>query len=175
MCIALLAGLGLDAVWRWHRRFGPVLAVGFVVLAVVEVAQLPAPTATAIRGEHDDWIGYLRAQPSEPIAIVPFPPGPTEVDYAGTTMSMLLGLDLEQPIVNGYSGFFPSDYVELRKQMHEFPSADTVAALRNFDVRWVVAENAWLTPRRRATMERLGFGGQPAFAGRDRSVFAMPR
>jgi hypothetical protein len=174
MCIALLAGLGLDAVWRWHRRLGPVLAVAFAVLAVVEVAQLPAPTATAIRGEHDDWIDYLRAQPSEPIAMVPFPPGPTEVDYSGTTLSMLLGLDVEQPMVNGYSGFFPSDYVELRKQMRGFPSDDTVAALGNFDVRWIVVENAWLTPARRARMVRLGFAEQPAFAGRDRSVYAMP-
>jgi hypothetical protein len=174
MCDALLAGLGLDAVWRWRARWGPALAVALTLLAVLEVAQLPARTAPAIRGHHGDWIDYLRGRPDAPIAMVPFPAGPTEVDYAGTTMSMLLTLRVPQPTVNGYSGFFPADYIELRMQMRDFPDARTLAALQNFGVRSIVVENAWLTPGRHARMTALGFAARPAFAGQDRSVYLLP-
>jgi hypothetical protein len=175
VCIALLAGLGLDAVWRWRRRWGPVLAIGLTVLAVAEVAQLPAHTAPAIRGENDDWIAFLRHQPDEPIALVPFPVGPSEVDYTGTTLAMLLTLHLDQPTVNGYSGFFPGDYVALRKEMADFPDRRTLSSLQAFGVRRIVVENRWLTPERRDRMRALGFTARPQFAGHDRSVYDVPR
>ena len=34
------------------------------------------------------------------------------------------------PMVNGYSGFIPKSYAELRKEMVTFPSDEAVAALR---------------------------------------------
>jgi hypothetical protein len=174
VCVALLAGLGLDALWRWRRSWGPAIAIALTALAVFEVAQLPAHTAPAIRGDNADWIAYLQHEPDAPIAMVPFPVGPSEVDYTGTTLGMLLTLRVDQPSVNGYSGFFPADYVALRKEMADFPDDRTLASLRAFGVRRIVVENRWLTPERRARLRALGFAARPQFTGRDRSVYEVP-
>jgi hypothetical protein len=87
---------------------------------------------------------------------------------------MLLTLHVDQPTVNGYSGFFPADYVALRKEMADFPDDRTLASLRAFGVRRIVVENRWLTPGRRARLRGLGFAARPQFTGRDRSVYEVP-
>src|SRR5262249_53016858 len=112
--IALLAGFGLDALRRWSRRWGAALAIALCALAIVEVVQVPLATAPAIPGHNADWVAYLSAQPRGPVAMVPFPRGPTSVDYADTTTAMLLGLEHGHPLVNGYSGFFPARAIGLR-------------------------------------------------------------
>jgi hypothetical protein len=97
--------------------------------------------------------------------------GPTSFDYADTTTAMLLGLEHGHPLVNGYSGFFPARAIDLRHVMDEFPTAASLAALQDLDVQWIVVD--WLSATRRAQLGTLGFGA-PAFAGRDRTVWAMP-
>ena len=136
--------------------------------------QLPQHTEPATPGDDADWVAWLADQPEAPVAMIPFPPGPSSVDYADTTTAMLLALDHGDPLVNGYSGFFPSRFVALRKEMAAFPSAGTLAALEDLDVRFLVVDNAWLTDTRRDQMERLGIAPTPAFTGADRSVFELP-
>ena len=57
--VALLAGLGLDALWRWWHRWGAVLAIALTALAIIEVAQTPLHTEPAIPGHNADWVSYL--------------------------------------------------------------------------------------------------------------------
>jgi hypothetical protein len=161
--------------WRRDRRVGPVFAVLLTLLAVVEVVQLPAHTAKAVTGHDDDWVAYLDTQPEHPVAIVPFPESGSVVDYDDTTEVMLLGLDFDQPLVNGYSGFFPESYSELRVTMQTFPDEASVAALQAFDVQWVVVPNDWLTTARIVAMELNGFDEEPVFHGDERSVYEVPR
>ena len=172
--VALLAGLGLDALWRWWHRWGAVLAIALTALAIIEVAQTPLHTEPAIPGHNADWVSYLSHRPDAPIAMIPFPVGPSSIDYADTTTAMLLGLEHGHPLVNGYSGFFPQRYIDLRKDMADFPSEQTIQELRDLHVRDIVVDNDWLTDARAAEMQQLGFTPQPAFAGKDRSVFTLP-
>ena len=60
--VALLAGLGLDALWRWWHRWGAVLAIALTALAIIEVAQTPLRTEPAIPG------------PQRRLGLVPLPP-----------------------------------------------------------------------------------------------------
>lgn len=43
-----------------------------------------------------------------------------------------------RPLLNGYSGFFPRSYMELRQQIERFPSDDTIAYLQRRRVRFLV-------------------------------------
>jgi hypothetical protein len=106
--------------------------------------------------------------------MIPFPVGPSSVDCADTTTAMLLGLEHGHPLVNGYSGFFPQRYIDLRKDMADFPSEQTIQELRDLHVHDIVVDNDWLTDARAAAMQQLGFTPHPAFAGKDRSVFTLP-
>jgi hypothetical protein len=175
VCLALLAGLGLGALWRWWRRWGAILAIALTALAIIEVALTPLHTEPAIPGHNADWVSYVSDQPVAPVAMIPFPASPSSVDYADTTTAMLLGLEHDHPLVNGYSGFFPARYIDLRKDMAAFPSAPTVEELRDLHVRNIVVDNVWLTDERAAAMQDLGFTAMPAFAGEDRSVYAVPK
>ena len=77
--------------------------------------------------------------------MIPFPASPSSIDYADTTTAMLLGLEHGHPLVNGYSGFFPQRYIDLRKDMADFPSEQTITELRDLHVHDIVVDNAWLT------------------------------
>jgi hypothetical protein len=42
------------------------------------------------------------------------------------------------PLVNGYSGYYPPDYIETVARMRTFPDDDSIARLRTLDVRYVI-------------------------------------
>jgi hypothetical protein len=174
VAIAVLAGFGLDALWRVRRQLGPALAILVTLLGVMEVVQLPAHTARAIEPGNGDWVAFLDRQPDSRVAIVPFPETGSVNDYDDTTEAMLLLLHSGQKLVNGYSGFFPSSYNDLRGVMLTFPDATSVVALREAHVRWVVVPNDWLTDARLLGLQLEGFSADPAFAGDRRSVWAVP-
>jgi hypothetical protein len=173
VCLVLLAGFGLDWLWRRRHRAGRVIAVAVTVLALLEGAQFPARTAPALEGHDDDWVAWLAAKPAGPVAMVPLPAGPSARDYAATTEAMLLSLQHHHVLVNGYSGYFPAPYVTLRVAMRDFPDGRTVGALRRLGVRWIVVENRWLVGTRPDRMVDSGFDVVPAFRGERRSVYAM--
>ena len=173
--VALLAGLGLDAVLavvappgvRSSRSCSPPSRSS-------RSRQTPLRTEPATPGQNADWVSYLSHRPGAPIAMIPFPASPSSVDYADTTTAMLLGLEHGHPLVNGYSGFFPQRSIDLRKDMADFPSEQTIVELRDLHVRDIVVDNDWLTDARLAEMQRLGFTRRPAFVGDDRSVYSLP-
>ena len=42
------------------------------------------------------------------------------------------------PLVNGYSGYYPPDYIETLARMQTFPDDESIARLRRLDVRYVI-------------------------------------
>ena len=65
-------------------------------------------------------------------------------------------LDHGQPLLNGYTGFFPAGDRDMRIRMAAFPSADTVAELRARGVRYVVADPFWWDAELDAAARALG-------------------
>jgi hypothetical protein len=47
-----------------------------------------------------------------------------------------------KPLANGYSGYYPPEYLEMVERMHEFPDESTITFLRAHDVRYLVVHKA---------------------------------
>jgi hypothetical protein len=135
----------------WRRWLGPVLAVAIVAVGMAEVTPLPQPMVDVPTvGAGTDWVDWLAAH-HEPrtgddsVAMVPFPATGNYTDYEQTTGWMLAALDHGHPLVNGYSGLFPSDYNALESAMRKgFPTTATFDLLARSGVSWVVVDRAWL-------------------------------
>jgi hypothetical protein len=79
-------------------------------------------------------VGQWLARASEPGAVAILP---LDTDIASTP-AMVQSLEYRRPIVNGYSGQRPSFYKALVDALNTFPSGDSLLALRDSGVRFVV-------------------------------------
>jgi hypothetical protein len=74
------------------------------------------------RGGLPVWVTWLRdnADSNAGVACLPFPFGYQVTDYEETTLWMYWGTFHGRPLLNGYSGFFPHSYNQLRDGLAEF-------------------------------------------------------
>jgi hypothetical protein len=139
-----LATFAVRGLWSWRGRTGQVLVALVVVFAVAEVAFLPASLARPLPDfAAMGWVRFLQRHPGGTVAMVPFPEANAVEAYEPTTAAMLAAREHGHALVNGYSGFFPTQYFDLREVMQAFP-AEGVPSLQVRDVRWVVVDRAWL-------------------------------
>jgi hypothetical protein len=136
LAVAVIAGLGADALWR--RTSGPLarglLLVGFVAVGMLESVRPPLHLLTvpwAAQGMPPvyRWLGQ---QPGRD-AVVELPIGlpANDAEY------MVLSSRHWKPLLNGYSGFAPTTGF-FRGFLFPFPSPPTVRLLHQLGVRWVV-------------------------------------
>lgn len=174
LLLVALAAEALGWLWRWRAPLGRWCALGLVALGLAEVLILPAPLyrfpAERIR---DPWVSRLAAQPAGVVAMVPFPSSGAARDYEPTSVAMLQGLAHGHPLANGYSGFFPPAYVELRQAMQDFPSPASLDALRGAGVTYLVVDRAWATAARQAQIDRLGAELRELFADDRATVYRL--
>lgn len=154
LCLLGLAGLGLHYAWR-QGRWGRIVALGLVVWSLAETATLPARLASAPE-QAPAWARWLAAQPAGAVAVVPFPADGSARAYEGTVVAMLQAFTHKHPLVNGYSGFFPADYLRLRRAMARFPNAETLRLLEQVGTRYVIVTRTWLTPQRERVVNSAG-------------------
>ena len=78
------------------------------------------------------WITWLKENslPTDALVCIPFSQGTSGSDYERTTLWMYWTCFHNRPLVNGYSGFFPKSYLDLKPMMQQFP--------RNFPVESLV-------------------------------------
>ena len=140
--IAVLAGFGASVLFRRLSAAGAGVAKGvvaftFALLAIeyrntgmilTDVAYDP-PTAYNV---------YKAVRTLGPGAVVELPlpmldrlPG-HEVHYAFTSIGHWY------PLVNGYSGYYPREYVETVTRMENFPDSRSIAQLRSIGVRYLI-------------------------------------
>ncbi len=148
LCLAATAVPLIQA--AWDRRRPLLVAGGAATTAIIAatgpigagtLAAAPSTTSAATRAlaaRHDGGA----------VVALPFAPGPRAADFEPTVVAMLAALDDGHPLVNGYSGFFPSDHTSLRAELAGFPDATSLAVLADHGARYVVADPAWLVPRR---------------------------
>jgi hypothetical protein len=127
-----LAGLAAIGV-RELARARPRLALAAVALVAIEFLNAPLPYVDA--PQLDTRAGrWLRDAPEAGAVMYQ----PIAVDAVTTTPFMVQSLIHGRPIVNGYSGLRPAFYSGLAQTMTQFPSLETVKALDDLDVRFVV-------------------------------------
>ena len=73
---------------------------------------------------------------------MPFPEGRTSRDYLGTSQWMYWQIRHWRPMVNGYSGFFPEPFRDLKKAMETFPSNGALRALSDAGVRYCIVHRS---------------------------------
>jgi hypothetical protein len=159
MAIVLLAIEGLAALHTiCQRRFAVLFRKTALVCLVVVPAALVAGEVwpePAQRGgvpdvtSHKGWIQFVRdnATSERPIACLPFAGSNSVRDFDMTTRWMCYGLEHGVPMVNGYSGFFPKRYMELRNFVSdEFPSAQVIDRFASERIEHVVVARKYCGP-----------------------------
>jgi len=104
-------------------RWGLALLTGACLVA--ETRPLIQPLyVLPLREPLPPWVEFVRDElpPGVPIACLPMSLGTTVGDYEREAEWMLWGLDHRHPLLNGYSGYFPEEYVALKNQLVEFPN-----------------------------------------------------
>jgi hypothetical protein len=107
-------------------RFACTILAALVFASVLEVRPYQlrirlTPDAAA----HQAWIGFLKKHTTTSSALLclPFPKGYQVRDFEGTTRWMYYGTYHGMPLVNGYSGFFPSEFFALHESLNK-PQVD---------------------------------------------------
>ncbi len=160
--VVLLAAVGLHGLLCWRPPFARSVIVGTTcVLGVLAVFEMPPPPTGTYRPPavtlHKDWLAVLRerSEPTDAVACLPFAAGRRVGDFEVTNDWMYLGTFHGRPLVNGYSGFFPTEYNVMQREVNAgWPSVESLRTMADRDVRWCLVDRVatGLEPRSR----RLG-------------------
>jgi hypothetical protein len=153
--LAMLAAFGLDRITR------PGWRVALVILALLEAAVVPLNVVAADRclraGDPTPPIyAWLAAQPGAgPIIELPMlaNDGLFQRPRFDDSVYLLHSTTHWKPLVNGYAGTEPPEYLVTREMMKDFPSAQSIARLRALGVRHVIVHLRGFGPNRRQAIE----------------------
>lgn len=100
---------------------GSMVVFGLVLVTEVwppRQSQYKCPSAANVPA----WVLWLRENsvPTDAVVCLPFPTGYVVGDYEETTLWMYWGSLHHRPLVNGYSGFFPQRFVDLKEKLSHF-------------------------------------------------------
>ncbi len=116
-------------IMRWIQ-WGPLVVVSLLVTIEVwpprqSIYSIPSTAGVPA------WVHWLRenSAPDDAVVCLPFPTGYNVRDYEETTVWMYWGTLHRRPLINGYSGFFPKPFVDLKEKLTQFyrPEGTTAA------------------------------------------------
>ena len=152
LMVVLLAMVGLQgilAALRAHIRSTRLyrlmlfLVVGLGAAAVVEILP-PAPPLYRPQyfSSTPSWVEFLTEQTPEDcvIACLPFPFRPDVAGYEQESRWMYWQTFHHRQMVNGYSGYFPPEYLNLKMKMTTFPVLESLTCLRDLGVTYCMVK-----------------------------------
>jgi hypothetical protein len=148
--IAVLAGLGAAAlVAKWKKP----LAVGLLGLLLFEYRtyslESAFPEAPAISAA-DLWLAEEKAEGA--VLVLPIHEGE---EIIRESLAMYHSTAHFQPLVNGYSGWWPNDYWELVGRLRHFPTSRSLRfLLERAPVRYVIVQYDRIPEPRRRELEK---------------------
>ena len=151
MLVAVLAGFGvarlLASIGRVPLARAAALAVG--ALLVAEYAMWPMQLE-AVETRPGEVYRWLQRQPRGVVAEFPMPASwkkPFELGLHESRFSYNSTFTWN-PVVNGYSGFWPPSYITLIHDAEGFPSDDAMRALSGRGVEYLVVHERFYSPER---------------------------
>jgi hypothetical protein len=149
--LVALAALALARLASWRGNTGRILALSLGILAAAENLASAGVLVPTPKTPRTAWTSWLREQPGKLIvAHVPFPGGLHVSDYEVETWRMFAQIDHHRPLLNGYSGYFPSGYGTFQVDMDQnFPS-DRLLCMMAFGMRvnTLVLDRSYVEERR---------------------------
>jgi hypothetical protein len=150
--VALLATTGLQAgiaaTRRLARRSGmrSLVRAGIVAVGAVAVIEILPPAQPLYKAPdyavNSAWVEWLGAHTSavDVIVCIPFPLWPGVKSYEQETEWMYWQTFHHRRMLNGYSGFFPEAFLNLKMPMAEFPKSYAIGILRDMGVSYCVVK-----------------------------------
>ncbi|MCA9054504.1 MAG: hypothetical protein KDA75_11745 [Planctomycetaceae bacterium] len=157
LATVVLAALGLQSIYRWLiRSTTPRTAFGLTALLTLAATtdvlpRVPHRTDVPEIADADHWAFWLRdhSSPDAVVTSIPFVAGTSERDHEVTATAMFYQTVHHRPLVEGYSGFFPQPFRDLRKLMETFPDRESIDRLRSHNVRYCIVDRIRLSPDQR--------------------------
>jgi hypothetical protein len=143
MCgVAMLAGLGAQAIVERGLVFSRAAVVVPLMLGlmVAEYANRPMPLSREDLGTADL---YKVIRSSGPGVIMELPVATPDKLPGWDVVYAFWSISHWHPLVNGYSGYHPGDYLQTLMAMRTFPDNASIARLQAHDVRYVVLHRAY--------------------------------
>lgn len=175
--IAMLAGFGMQAFTRRLSAAGAKASVALAglvfVTLIVENANSGMILAAVPYAAPTEYNVYKAVRTLGPGVVLELPlpeldrlPG-REAHYQFTSIGHW------HPLVNGYAGYYPPEYVQTVSRMQRFPDEPSLAHLKNLGVRYVVVHRAAYPPQDFALLvqrmvgraELRPYGTYPAYDG----------
>ena len=142
---AALGAYGWARVTRGRSQRATTIATAIAALLLLIEFRTPIDRWLTIPEQPPQVYRWLSMQPRSVIAEVPFARG-SELDRLYDGLYMFNSTWHWQPLVNGYSGFFPRTFIELGERTKSFPDEDSLAYLRQRGVNLLVIHGAYMTP-----------------------------
>lgn len=160
MAMILLAGIGLALLGRglralfgrWSPRGAPVVAAMIVCVtglaATLEVVPPRQPLyALPEAGPQSNWLAAVDMLPPEAVvACLPFAADRSVESYLSTTVWMYWQTFHRRPVLNGYSGYFPQGYLDLRDLTDSFPNVDCYRKMRDMGATHLLVHRSVAAP-----------------------------
>jgi hypothetical protein len=136
----------------YRRQFSAVsrnsLRAGLAIVLVTGVLEIfPEPTYVCTPPWQIDppfcrWIRE-HTESDAVLACFPFPSGPETHDYQHEVAWMLAGHFHNRAMVNGYSGFFPEEYIQIKNMATLPPGQELVSRLKAMNVDYLLVREDW--------------------------------
>ena len=129
---------------RYLRQAAQVLIIAAGVLAVIENVPKVQPLYGLPSIEKNrNWIDWLENNTSSNAAVVciPFPYLPDVASYQQETVWMYWQTFHHRKMLNGYSGFFPPHFLQMKRPMAEFPASRTIEELVGMGISYCLVKS----------------------------------
>jgi len=151
LCLAVLAAIGtVRLMRRWPGRRATIGVGTLMAVCLAEYWSAPVPTMTPIM-KPPAVCEWLAKQPAGTVTLVLPIPSPWRYE----TLHEYLSTYHWQPLVNGYSGWLPAEYVRTFEQLRTFPDAASIDRLRQLNVSYVVVTDHYDPAAYRRLLELL--------------------
>jgi hypothetical protein len=157
LCLVLLGCLGLSGLSGLSRpSVSPIIVCLVGTLVFAENLSISQPLITFTKSFSPPWSHWIKSRHTGHIlGHIPFPSGLHVSDYQIETKRMLAQITHRQPLINGYSGFFPPGYTRFQLDMAKnFPSPflmcflgqELMADTLIIDLKWYKTHQKQLEP-----------------------------